>query len=149
MANAPIVPKTVAKVDNIVIDILLQIINAISIKTQKTIEFALSLDIEYAMFHIFEVFPGIKIWDELVQENKLDENKYWETGVRVPELPFYNKDLDFLIEIIRRTYKKFYSLARPKFIMKQFIRSIKSGYRLSKMRTLAKDYRSLFKCWIH
>ncbi|MFX1489133.1 MAG: B12-binding domain-containing radical SAM protein [Promethearchaeota archaeon] len=112
---------------------------------QKTIDFALSLDIEYAMFHIFEVFPGIKIWDELIQQKKLDEEKYWETGVRVPELPFYNKDLDFLIEIIRRTYKKFYSLGRPKFILKQFFRSLRSGYRLSKIRPLAKDYRSLFK----
>ena len=109
---------------------------------QNTIKFALSLDIEYAMFHIFEVFPGIKIWDELIEQKKLDENKYWETGVRVAELPFYNFNLDFLINIIRRTYKKFYSLGRPKFIFKQVVRSLKSKYRRDKLRNLAKDYRS-------
>jgi anaerobic magnesium-protoporphyrin IX monomethyl ester cyclase len=107
---------------------------------QKTIKFALNIDIDYAMFHIFEVFPGIKIWDELVEQKKIDENKHWETGVRVPELPFYDINLDFLIEVIKRTYKKFYSLGRPKFIFKQFLRSLKSSYRRDKIRNLAKDF---------
>ncbi|MFX1275389.1 MAG: B12-binding domain-containing radical SAM protein [Promethearchaeota archaeon] len=109
---------------------------------QKTINFALSSDIDYAMFHVFEVFPGIKIWDELVEQNKIDENKYWETGVRVAELPFYNIDLELLIDIIRKTYKKFYSLARPKFIFKQFARSLRSPYRRDKLKNLGKDFRS-------
>ncbi len=109
---------------------------------QKTVNFALSSDIDYAMFHVFEVFPGIKIWDELVEQNKIDEDKYWETGVRVAELPFYNIELDFLVEVIRRTYKKFYSLARPKFIFKQFLRSTKSAYRRDKLRNLGKDFQS-------
>ncbi|MFX0186358.1 MAG: B12-binding domain-containing radical SAM protein [Candidatus Hodarchaeota archaeon] len=109
---------------------------------QKTINSALRLDIDYAMFHIFEVFPGIKIWDELIRQNKIDENKYWETGVRVPELPFYNIDLDFLIDVIRKTYKKFYSLGRPKFIFKQVARSLISSYRRDKLKNIAKDFRS-------
>ncbi|MHA2392300.1 MAG: B12-binding domain-containing radical SAM protein [Promethearchaeota archaeon] len=112
---------------------------------KKTIQLALSLDIEYAMFHIFEVFPGIKIWDELIEQKKLDENSFWETGVRVPELPFYNINLDLLTNIIKNTYKKFYSLARPKFIFKQFTRSITSNYRREKFRNLAKDFRSAFR----
>ncbi|MFX0104612.1 MAG: B12-binding domain-containing radical SAM protein, partial [Candidatus Hodarchaeota archaeon] len=109
---------------------------------QKTVKFALSLDIEYAMFHIFEVFPGIEIWDELVEQKKIDEDKYWETGIRVPELPFYNINLDFIINVIRRTYKRFYSLGRPNFIFKQLVRSLRSNYRRNKLRNLAKDYRS-------
>ncbi len=112
---------------------------------QKTTNLALSLDIDYAMFHVFEVFPGIKIWDELVEQNKVDENKYWESGVRVAELPFYNINLDVLIETIKRTYKKFYSLARPKFIFKQFLRSIKSNYRRDKLKNLGKDFHSSLK----
>ncbi|MFX1256952.1 MAG: B12-binding domain-containing radical SAM protein [Promethearchaeota archaeon] len=109
---------------------------------QKTIKFALSLDIDYAMFHIFEVFPGIKIWDELIEQKKIDEERYWETGVRVPELPFYNLSLDFLINVIKRTYKSFYSLGRPKFILKQVARSLKSSYRRDKLKFFAKDFRS-------
>ncbi|MFX1273885.1 MAG: B12-binding domain-containing radical SAM protein [Promethearchaeota archaeon] len=112
---------------------------------QTTIKFALNLDIDYAMFHVFEVFPGIKIWDELVEQNKLDENKYWETGVRVPELPFYNIDLDFLTNVIKRTYRKFYSLSRPNFILKQISRTFKSSYRRDKILNLAKDFRSAFR----
>ncbi|MFW9773871.1 MAG: B12-binding domain-containing radical SAM protein [Candidatus Thorarchaeota archaeon] len=112
---------------------------------RKTIHLAMSLDIEYAMFHIFEVFPGIKIWDELIEQQKLDENEYWETGIRVPELPFYNIELDILTNIIKNTYRKFYSLARPRFIIKQLVRSIKSNYRREKFRNLAKDFRSAFR----
>ena len=111
---------------------------------QKTINLAFKLDIDYGMFHIFEVFPGIKIWDELVEQNRIDEDEYWETGVRVAELPFYNIDLDFLTNVIKRTYKKFYSLARPKFIFKQNVRILKSQYRRSKMKEMAKDFKSLF-----
>jgi len=112
---------------------------------KKTIQLALSLDIEYAMFHIFEVFPGIKIWDELIEQNKLDENKYWETGIRVPELPFYDIELELLTNIVKSTYKKFFSLARPKFIFIQFTRSIRSNYRREKFKNLAKDFRSAFR----
>jgi len=111
---------------------------------QKTINLALKLDLDYAMFHIFEVFPGIEIWDELIEQKGLDEDKYWETGIRVPELPFYNLSLDFLTNVIKRTYRNFYSLARPKFIFKQNVRIIKSKYRRNKMKEMAKDFRSLF-----
>lgn len=110
---------------------------------QKTIKFALGLDVDYAMFHIFEVFPGIKIWDELIEQKKLDENKYWETGVRVAELPFYHLELDLLTNIIKRTYKKFYSIGRPKFLFKQFLRTTRSSYRRDKVKNLGKDYHSL------
>lgn len=109
---------------------------------QTTVKFALKIDIDYAMFHVFEVFPGIKIWDELIEQKKIDEDKYWETGVQVPELPFYNLSLDFLTNVIKRTYKNFYSLARPKFLFKEFVRTLKSDYRRDKMKNLAKNYRS-------
>ncbi len=109
---------------------------------QLTIKLALNLDIDYAMFHIFEVFPGIKIWQELIDQHKLDEEKYWATGVRVPDLPFYGVKAKALEDIIKRTYKNFYSLARPKFIFKQFTRSIMSPYRRDKFKNLAKDFPS-------
>jgi anaerobic magnesium-protoporphyrin IX monomethyl ester cyclase len=112
---------------------------------QKTMQFALDLDIDYAMFHIFEVFPGIKIWDELISQDKLDEEKYWETGVRVPELPFYPIDLDNLTKIVRRTYQKMYSLGRPRFIVKEIMRSITSSYRREKIKNFAKDIRTSMK----
>lgn len=112
------------------------------IDIQKTIDFALKIDVDYAMFHIFEVFPGIEIWDELVAQGKLDPEKYWQTGVRVPELPFYKYDLEFLTDIIRKTYRKFYSLARPHFIFKQIIHTLKSSYLRNKIKYLAKDFRS-------
>ncbi|TXT65805.1 MAG: Coproporphyrinogen III oxidase [Promethearchaeota archaeon] len=108
---------------------------------QKTIEFALKIDVDYAMFHIFEVFPGIEIWDELVNQNKLDPEKYWETGIRVPELPWYPYNLEFLTNIIRKTYRKFYSLARPQFLFKQVLHTLKSSYLRNKLKYLAKDFR--------
>jgi anaerobic magnesium-protoporphyrin IX monomethyl ester cyclase len=115
------------------------------IDIQKTVNFALKLDIDYAMFHIFEVFPGVEIWDELVHQNRLDEDKYWETGVRVPELPFYNMSIDFLTNIVKRTYKKMYSLSRPRFIMKEIIRSITSKYRREKINYFAKNLSTSMK----
>jgi len=112
---------------------------------ERTIKFALSLDIEYAMFHILEIFPGIEIWDELIEKGLLDENKFWETGVRVPELPFYTMNVDFLIKVIKRTYRRFYSLGRPKFILKQVWRTLNSKYRRRKMKKLVKESRTAFR----
>lgn len=112
---------------------------------KKTMHFALNLDIDYAMFHILEVFPGIELWEELKLQKKLDESLYWETGVRIPELPFYNMSLNFLTNIIKRTYRKMYSIGRPQFIFKELIRSVKSQYRREKLKNFAKDFRKSLK----
>ncbi len=119
---------------------------------KKTLFFAQKLDIDIPQFHIFGAIPGTSIWDKLVQNGKIDPNKYWENGVKtlVPPLEIVEKEM-------RRAYFNF--IKRPKYIFDQFLRTIGSLHRIkiifSNRKVLAsyKDSRRFFEfateTWTH
>ncbi|MFX1315907.1 MAG: B12-binding domain-containing radical SAM protein [Promethearchaeota archaeon] len=90
---------------------------------KKTFYFAQKLDIDYPQFHIFGAIPGTQIWDNLVNEGKINPDKYWENGVKtlLPPLETVEKEM-------HRAYFEFYT--RPKFVFEQILRTIKSKHRM-------------------
>jgi anaerobic magnesium-protoporphyrin IX monomethyl ester cyclase len=90
---------------------------------KNTLAFSRRLEIDYPQFHIFGAIPGTKIWDDLVKKGKIDPNKYWENGVKTLGPP-----LDEVNRLIRRAYFKFFT--RPRYILGQIARTIKSKHRL-------------------
>jgi len=94
----------------------------------NTLRFAHHLDIDIAQFNILRVFPGTQIWDDLKQNNLVDENKYWESGVYVPDLCFNTESREEMKRLISSMFRNFY--LRPSFIFKQSIRTLTSCYRL-------------------
>lgn len=90
---------------------------------KKTLAFSRKLEIDYPQFHIFGAIPGTKIWDDLVKEGKINPDKYWENGVKTLSPPLAD-----VKKLIRRAYFKFFT--RPKYILEQISRTLKSKHRL-------------------
>ncbi|MHA1378084.1 MAG: B12-binding domain-containing radical SAM protein [Candidatus Helarchaeota archaeon] len=120
---------------------------------KKTFYFAQKLDIDLPQFHIFGAIPGTKIWDDLVRDGRINPDKYWENGVKVLDPP-----LDIVENQMERAYINFFN--RPKFIIDQFFRTVKSSHRwriiLSNAKILAggkKDFQRIFdfltRTWTH
>ena len=47
---------------------------------------AQKLDVDFPVFNLLGTMPGTDIWDELVKNNILDEDKYWEEGVHISDV---------------------------------------------------------------
>ncbi len=96
---------------------------------RNTIEFAQQLDVDIPQFNILAAFPGTDIWEELKAQGVLDEDKYWETGVLVPEVSPYTVPCKEIEEMIHEGYRRF--LVRPSYILEQAFRILGSSYRLN------------------
>lgn len=93
---------------------------------RKTIDFALELDIRYAIFNIFVPYPGCELWDDLMSQNKINFKK-WSEFTSYPTYaggkPVYVPDdltHEQLMKLQRHAIRKFY--LRPRFIYQELKR---------------------------
>ncbi|NVM38157.1 MAG: radical SAM protein, partial [Candidatus Lokiarchaeota archaeon] len=56
------------------------------IEIYNTLKFAQKIDIDFPVYNLLGTMPGTDIWDEMVEKNILDENKYWEEGVHISDI---------------------------------------------------------------
>ncbi len=96
---------------------------------EKTLEFAEELKIDVPQFNMLSAFAGTDIWEEMKMEGYLDEEKYWETGVVVPEICPDAVPYEKITEMIHGHFRHF--LLRPGYILAQGLRMLKSSYRRS------------------
>lgn len=102
---------------------------------EKTINFAISLDLNYAQFLLTTPFPGTKLLEQCEKEGRLslDYDKY---SVFQPVfIPFGYKNKEQLVKILKRAYRRFY--LRPKYILKH-LKKIKSWEDIKKYISGAK-----------
>ena len=99
---------------------------------RRTIDFALELDPEYAMFNILALYPGTELYREGINKG-IVKGRGWEDFVRSPhrgfEIPFWEEWLSRkdLSGLVKEAYRRFY--LRPKFIRC----ALKSGFTLRKV----------------
>lgn len=90
---------------------------------KKTIDFAKSLDLDYAQFCITTPFPGTELWEKAEQYGTLDKN-YDKYQIWSPVfVPFGYKNAKQIEEMEAYAMKEFYM--RPKYIFKKIL-SIRS-----------------------
>jgi radical SAM superfamily enzyme YgiQ (UPF0313 family) len=95
---------------------------------KNTLKFAQRIPIDFPQFNILGVFPGMDIWEELKAKGVLKEEEYWETGVwasRTSPDTLSPEEMRLLIEEYFNTF-----LMRPKYIVNEALRTVKSRYRL-------------------
>lgn len=97
-------------------------------EVQNTIDFAMKLDIDFPQFNTLGALVGTKIWDSLVSEGHIDYEKYWETGVQVPEVHPDSVPQEILLRMIVDGYDKF--ILRKRFIAREIRRFLSSSFRL-------------------
>ena len=98
---------------------------------QNTIEFAERIPIDLPQFSILGVYPGTDIWNEFEMKGLLKGGEYWETGIAVSEICPSAVPLHEIRQMIHDGFYDF--VRRPSFILKQFVRTLKSQYRMSVM----------------
>jgi anaerobic magnesium-protoporphyrin IX monomethyl ester cyclase len=104
----------------------------------QTIDFAIKLNLDYAVFGILSVYPKTEFYDTLLREKKIKDD-FWRMyardpfsyGIRTSKWPsaYTPEELDAMV---KKAYAKFYM--RPKFILQALTRddTISQKYTLMK-----------------
>ncbi len=96
---------------------------------KQTLKFAEELKVDVPQFNVLSAFAGTDIWDELRTKWSLDEEKYWESGVMVPEVCSDAVPLEEITRMIHHHFRHF--LLRPSYIVEQGFKMLKSPYRMN------------------
>ncbi len=96
---------------------------------QNTLEFAKQLKLDIPEINLLAAYPGVDIWDELKTKGILDEDRYWETGVLVPEISPNAVPPAEINKMIHEHLRHF--LLRPSFMIEEILKTLKSSYRLN------------------
>lgn len=84
----------------------------------RTIEFAVNLNPDFAMFNILAIYPGTEIFDQAVARGLLNED-FWRGFARNPEpgfvIPLWEEYLNRhqLDQLIKHAYRRFYFRPGP------------------------------------
>jgi len=118
-----------ARIDVIVTSFILGAPHETRREIQSTLKFAQKLQADIPQFNILATFPGTDIWEELKMQGVLNEEKYWETGVLVPEVSPYSVPCEEIEQMIHEGYQRFF--IRPDYVVKQLFMIGKSSYRFN------------------
>jgi radical SAM superfamily enzyme YgiQ (UPF0313 family) len=116
-------------IDVIVASFILGAPNETKTEIQNTLKFAQKIQVDIPQFNILATFPGTDIWEELKLQGVLDEEKYWETGVLVPDVSPDAVPCKEIKQMIHDAYQRFF--IRPDYVIKQLIKISTSSYRLN------------------
>jgi anaerobic magnesium-protoporphyrin IX monomethyl ester cyclase len=96
-------------------------------EVNQTINFIKSVDIDFPQLVLARALPGTALYNDLVRRNILDENKYWESGVDVIDLPGTVMKRNALKRMVNERYLKIF--ARPGYIARAMYRNLASKFR--------------------
>jgi anaerobic magnesium-protoporphyrin IX monomethyl ester cyclase len=96
-------------------------------EVNQTINFIKSVDIDFPQLVLARAFPGTNIYDDLVRRNILDDNKYWESGVDMVDLPGSIMKRNALKRLVEERYLKIFT--RPEYIGRALYRNLASKFR--------------------
>ena len=93
----------------------------------NTLKFISKLDIDFPYIIFTHALPGTQLFNDLIQKNIIDEEKYWESGVDLIDLPEARMKRQVIFKIIKEQFHL--NFFRPTYLIKAFLRTIKSRYR--------------------
>jgi len=87
-----------------------------------TIRFAKKIGIDFPNLYILYAYPGTPIWREVTSEGYAEEDRYWETGVAVPEVSPTCLPMDAVRRVVKEGYR--YLLTSPDYMFRQMVKSV-------------------------
>ena len=118
-----------AGVDIIVGSFVIGASNETREEIQNTIDFAKRIPLDIPQFNILCAYPGNDIWAEFVEKGLLDVEKYWEIGVNVSNVAGSAVPLEEIRQMLNKAFSGY--VMRPKFLLAQVARTMKSSYRIN------------------
>ncbi len=109
----------------------------------NTLKFAQKLDIDVPIYNLLGTMPGTDIWDEMVEKNILNEDKYWEQGVHISDIDPNGVPTKQISNLISEMLYQFFT--NPKYIIKETFRNFISAYRLLSVSRFLKHNIKNFK----
>jgi len=109
----------------------------------NTLKFAQKLDIDVPVYNLLGTMPGTDIWDEMVEKNILDDDKYWEQGVHISDIDPNGVPTEQISYLIAEMIYQFFT--KPKYILKETYRNFTSYYRIKSMSKFLKHNIKNFK----
>ena len=95
---------------------------------RNTLQFAQKIDIDVPSFNILFAPIGSPLWNELVAKGFVDEDRYWEEGVFVPNVVPTAVPFEEVSSMIFEYFKAFYF--SPKRLFSEAVRIFTSSFRL-------------------
>ncbi len=95
----------------------------------NTLKFAQKIDIDFPVYNLLGTMPGTDIWDEMVEKNILDEDKYWEEGVHISDIDPNGVPTEKISNLILVMLKQFFM--NPTVMLKAIYRTSTSYYKIS------------------
>ncbi|MBD3196462.1 MAG: radical SAM protein [Candidatus Lokiarchaeota archaeon] len=93
----------------------------------KTLNLISRLDIDFPYIIFPRALPGTPLFKNLVESEIISEDKYWETGVDLIDLPEAIMNRDIIYKMIKEQFRiKFF---RPSYLLKAFYRTLVNKYR--------------------
>jgi len=118
----------------------------------NTLKFAQKLDIDFPLYNILGIAPGNDIWDEMVEKNLINEEDFWEDGVRVSDFDPNGVPTKIISNLILKMFKEFF--LNPKYFSKALLRFTTNKYRAIKYINILthniknfKDFRGVRSFW--
>ncbi|MEX2680422.1 MAG: radical SAM protein [Candidatus Sigynarchaeota archaeon] len=96
-------------------------------EVNQTIKFIKSIDVDFPQLLLARALPGTPIYADLARRNILDDNKYWEAGVDIIDLPGSIMKRKILKRMVNERYMKIF--ARPTYLARAFYRNFASRFR--------------------
>ncbi len=97
----------------------------------NTLKFAQKIDIDFPVYNLLGTMPGTDIWDEMVEKNILDEDKYWEEGVHISDIDPNGVPTEKISNLILVMLKQFFM--NYKYMLKAMYRSTTNFYKFSSL----------------
>jgi len=128
-------------------------------EVKNTIQYAVRSDIDVPFFNVVEIFPGVKFWDDYVNEgiispyekvtaqvgNEIREVERWETNTRVIDFLLDTKEKKKMLSEIQHAYQSFFSSERKmSYLLKMLLRTIKSKFMLNMALSIMKNFEDAF-----
>ncbi len=96
-------------------------------EAMQTLEFISKLDIDFPHIIFTRALPGTQLFNDLVNKNVINEEKYWETGVDLIDLPEARMKRNVILKIIKEKYRS--TFLQLRYVSKALIRTLKNRYR--------------------
>ncbi len=93
-----------------------------------TLKFISKLDIDFPHIIFTRALPGTQIFNDLIQKKIIDEDKYWESGVDLVDLPQAKMKRSVIYKIIKDQFHIWFY--RPNYLIKGMFRTLISKYRM-------------------
>lgn len=127
MSRAAVKLARKQRIDSIIGTFLIGAYDETYEEAMETLKFISSIDIDFPQIVFTRALPATKIFDDMINRHILDEQKYWETGVDVIDLPGARMNRKIIKKILNAEFPKFFF--NPRYISRAIFRFFTSQFR--------------------